>query len=303
MQFQQLLRPNLQACSHIEWPTLIVISLTYAGWLTVTLLHAHIPTLFVFVILSCLVALHSSLQHEVIHGHPTRWNRFNYILAFPALGLVVPYERYEMLHLQHHRNWLITDPFDDSESYFLARKSWLACSRTVQTILRLNNTLFGRLILGPAIMVVRMIVSEWRLGKNNPDILNSWLRHLAGVALVMLWLWLVSFPILLYVSCVAYPAVSLLMLRAFGEHLPEKNVEHRSAIIKSNLIMQLLFLNNNFHRVHHEHPEVAWYQLPELYRQKYVKHTTHVYPGYLSLIKQYGFKQRFPVEHPFLAKD
>lgn len=268
-----------------------------------TLFWEHFPTLIVLVVLSYLVALHSSLQHEVIHGHPTAWDRLNSVLVFPAAGLIVPYKRYEILHLQHHRNWLITDPLDDSESYFLARRSWLACSGAVQRILRINNTLLGRLLLGPAIMTIRMITGEWRASKNNSDIVIAWLWHFAGVALVMLWLWLAGFPILLYIIGVAYPASSLLMLRAFGEHLPEENLEYRSAIIKSNPPMRLLYLNNNYHRVHHDHPEVAWYNLPKLYRQQYAEHTMHVYSGYFSLIKQFGFKQRFPVEHPFLAKD
>jgi len=294
---------NLESKSQFEWPTLILFCLTYSSWVMLTVLHTHIPTLLLLAMLSYLVALHSSLQHEVIHGHPTTSSQFNYALAFPALGLIVPYERYELLHLQHHRNWLITDPFDDSESYFMARRSWQACSRAVQLVLQCNNTLVGRLILGPAIMAIRMCIGEWRISKNNPDLIRAWLWHIAGVALVMLWLLLVGFPILLYVIGVAYPATSLLMLRAFGEHLPEQDIEHRSAIIKSNLIMRLLYLNNNFHRVHHEHPEVAWYRLPKLYRQSYSNHETHVYSGYFSLLRQYGFKQRFPVEHPFLAKD
>jgi len=146
-------------------------------------------------------------------------------------------------------------------------------------------------------------MSEWRASKSSRAIFIAWLWHFVGVTMVILWLWLVSFPVLVYIFGVAYPATSLLMLRSFGEHLPEENIDHRSAIIKSNLIMQLLYLNNNFHRVHHDHPEVAWYHLPKLFQQQYAEHTMHVYPGYFSLIKQFGIKQRYPVEHPFLAKD
>ncbi len=303
MQPQHSPTSDTKSNPRMEWPTLFMFGLVYSGWLVLTMLHDQIPVLLLLIVLSYLAALHSSLQHEVIHGHPTVWNYLNIALAFPALGLIVPFKRYEILHLQHHRNWLITDPFDDSESYFLARRSWLACGRVVQGILRINNTLVGRMLLGPAIMAIRMINSEWRATKNNPDIFTAWLWHFAGVAMVVLWLWLVSFPILLYIFGVAYPATSLLMLRAFGEHLPEENTAHRSAIIKSNLVMQLLYLNNNFHRVHHDHPEVAWYRLPKLYQQQYADQTKHVYPGYLSLIIEFGFKQRFPVEHPFLAKE
>ena len=295
--------PHFADQHRIEWPTLAVFALAYGVWFVLTALHNHIHWSVLVVVLSYVVALHSSLQHEVIHGHPTPYTWLNKALAFPALGLAVPYERYELLHLQHHRNWLITDPFDDSESYFLARKQWLRCSTPIQTILNVNNTLIGRLLVGPAIMVIRMCMGEFKLARQHRDVAISWVWHLLGAALVIVWLANTSFPILFYVFGVAYPATSLLMLRSYGEHLPEENVDHRSAIIKSNVLMQLLFLNNNYHRVHHDHPEVAWYRLPALYEKSYAEHNIHVYEGYLSLFKRFGFKQRFPVEHPFLGKD
>lgn len=287
----------------VQWPTVLVFALMYGAWLLLTALHVHIPALVLFPLLAYTVALHSSLQHEVIHGHPTRNKPFNTALAFPALGLFVPFERYEILHLQHHRNWLITDPYDDSESYFLARKQWQSCHSIIRAVLRFNNTLIGRLLFGPAIMVVRMLYAEIGLAKRNRDIVFSWLLHFVGVAITLLWLWWVDFGFLYYALAVAYPATSLLMLRAYSEHLPEENQEHRSAIIKSNPLMQLLYLNNNFHRVHHEHPEVPWYRLPRLYKTHYSNHKIHVYPGYWHLIKRFAFKQRYPVQHPFLAKD
>jgi len=292
-----------QSQAVVEWPTLVVFGFAYSIWLGLSFFHHHIHWSVLVVVLSYVVALHSSLQHEVIHGHPTPYTWLNKILAFPALGLAVPYERYEHLHLQHHRNWLITDPYDDSESYFLARKQWLGCRTATQALLRMNNSLVGRLILGPAIMVARMCAGEYKLACNQSHIIFCWLWHALGIAVVMLWLWSVDFPILFYALGVAYPATSLLMLRSYGEHLPEETIEHRSAIIKTNAVMQLLYLNNNSHRVHHDPPEVPWYRLPALYRKSYAHHTTHVYNGYSSLFKRFGFKQRFPVEHPFLAKD
>lgn len=287
----------------IEWPTVALFFLTYCGWFALTGFHTQLPIVIVIVMLVLLVTLHSSLQHEVIHGHPTRSATVNYMMAFPALGLAVAYPRYELLHLQHHRNWLLTDPYDDSESYFVAYKKWLGLNMVVQLLLKFNNTLFGRLTVGPAIMVMRMLRSELSLSIINKDIRRDWLIHSLSSVFVIVWLLWVEFSIFLYVALVAYPAISLLMLRAYSEHLPEENIEQRSAIIKSNRLMQLLYLNNNLHRVHHDYPEVAWYKLPELYRREYQQHTIHVYKGYTELFKRYGFKQRFRVEHPFLARD
>lgn len=267
-----------------------------------TAFHAYLPAIIVVVVLTLLVTLHSSLQHEVIHGHPTPWVSVNNALAFPALGLAVAYQRYEILHLQHHRNWLLTDPYDDSESYFIPHKNWLKLSKIVQRLLGFNNTLLGRMLIGPAIMIVRMARSEFAHCKSCSETRKAWLLHFLSAALVSCWLIMVDFSLLLYLFAVAYPAISLLMLRAYGEHLPEEDVNLRSAIIKSNKLMQLLYLNNNYHRVHHDHPETAWYKLPELYRREYQHHTDHVYKGYRELFSLYGLKQRFTVAHPFLSR-
>jgi len=289
--------------SKIEWPTLALFFLTYGGWLALTAYHAYLPPLLVVVVLTLLVTLHSSLQHEVIHGHPTPWEPVNIALAFPALGLAVAYQRYEILHLQHHRNWLLTDPNDDSESYFLPRKHWLKLSTILQRLLNFNNTLLGRLLVGPAIMIVRLVSREFAHCKKCSETSRAWLLHLLSAALILCWLVMVDFSLMLYLFAVAYPASSLLMLRAYGEHVPEEDVDLRSAIVKSNWLMRLLYLNNNYHRVHHDYPEAAWYELPELYRREYQLHTDHVYKGYRELFNLYGVRQRFPVAHPFLARD
>jgi len=258
------------------------------------------PGLVLVLLLVPMVALHSSLQHEIIHGHPTQSDSFNVILAFPALGLVVPYERYEILHLQHHRNWLLTDPYDDSESYFLCANQWANCSALQKRLLKLNNTLAGRLTIGPAIMIIRMMRSEFLEMKTHQHVRLSWLKHIVGTLMVFSWLAWQGFSIWFYCALIAYPALSLLMLRSFSEHLPEEVIDHRSAIICSNKFMQLLYLNNNFHRVHHDYPEAPWYQLPQLYRDHYRHHTTHVYAGYSELFKRFFMSPRFPVQHPFL---
>ena len=41
------------------------------------------------------VALHSSLQHEALHGHPTRHAPVNEALVFLPLGLFYPFRRFK----------------------------------------------------------------------------------------------------------------------------------------------------------------------------------------------------------------
>lgn len=287
----------------IEWLTLAVFFIVYVGWLALLIGHEYVNTIILIISLSFLVALHSSLQHEVIHDHPTSSSLLNSMLAFPALGLIVPFRRYKILHLKHHRNWLLTDPFEDSESFFVTRKSWLHCNPLIKKILKFNNTMLGRLLIGVLIMITRILINEYRYGRKDRNVQIAWILHAIGVSLVICILWFAEFSILFYILCVTLPANTLLILRSYGEHLPEENIEHRSAIIKSNWIMQLLYLNNNFHRVHHDHPNIAWYNLPSIYRQHYLQHNIHVYKGYFVLFKRFALKRRFPVEHPFLSKD
>ena len=70
------------------------------------------------------VVLHGSLQHEVIHGHPTRLRWLNDGLGKPGFWLWLPYELYRELHLRHHQNDTLTDPLDDPESYYVTGGRW-----------------------------------------------------------------------------------------------------------------------------------------------------------------------------------
>ncbi len=287
----------------IEWFTFFLFCIVYAGWFLLILNHENINAFLLTIGLCLLVILYASLQHEVIHGHPTPWLTFNHSLVFLSLGLIVPFNCFKESHLLHHRNRYLTDPYDDPESYFMSQRDWSECSPSVKAILKLNNYLLVRLIFGPLIMIVRMLKSDYQLSKQYKRIKSAWIQHLISLTLVISILCLTNFPILLYIFGVAYPASSILMLRSYIEHTPEEEIRNRSAIIKSNKIMQLLYLNNNFHRVHHDYPDIAWYKLPKLFREKYNNDTTHVYDGYFSLLKRYAFKQHFPVKHPFLLKD
>jgi len=67
-------------------------------------------------LLALVITLHSSLQHEVIHGHPTKWAVVNALLVWPAIGLFIPYARFRDSHLAHHQDARLTDPYDDPET-------------------------------------------------------------------------------------------------------------------------------------------------------------------------------------------
>ncbi|MDX1786455.1 MAG: fatty acid desaturase, partial [Roseovarius sp.] len=59
----------------VEWPTLIMLALVYLLWaLGVTWIAALWLPLGMVVVTLC-IAQHSSLTHEVLHGHPFRNQR------------------------------------------------------------------------------------------------------------------------------------------------------------------------------------------------------------------------------------
>ena len=78
------------------------------------------------------------------------------------------------------------------------------------------------------------------------------------------WLWLLAvgaMPVWAYLLA-AYLGWSLLKIRTFLEHRAHEAARARTVIIEDRGPLALLFLNNNFHVVHHMHPGVPWYRLP-----------------------------------------
>ena len=105
----------------IEWPTWVLLAVTYLVWTIATTWAAEFFLPLGMVLLTLSVAQHSSLTHEALHGHPTRIKWLNELLVFPALSLFIPYKRFRDTHLAHHRDEILTDPYDDPETTFLDR--------------------------------------------------------------------------------------------------------------------------------------------------------------------------------------
>src|SRR5690349_17234893 len=103
----------------IEWPTVALIAAMYAGLALLMWFYHLLPWWVVLPIGAYLVALHGSVQHEALHGHPTRSRVLNELLVSLNPSLWFPYRRYRKLHLIHHNDEHLTDPRLDPESYYL----------------------------------------------------------------------------------------------------------------------------------------------------------------------------------------
>src|SRR5580698_2360443 len=146
---------SARASSTTEWPTLAIAVLIYAGWILATLFHRSIPPVLLAPLGGWLIAWQGSLQHETIHGHPTRWPAVNRVIGFPPLSLWLPYDSYRDSHLAHHATDRLTDPSCDPETRYLARAGGVAWALAAA-----QSTLLGRLLIGPLLEVARFLAAE-----------------------------------------------------------------------------------------------------------------------------------------------
>jgi fatty acid desaturase len=287
----------------VEWPTLGLLVVCYAVWAIGTTVAAmwFLPLGMVMVTLSA--ALHSSLCHEALHGHPTRHRWLNEALVFPALTLSIPYLRFRDTHLAHHRDSFLTDPYDDPESNYLDAGEWERLSPVTQAVLNFNNRLIGRLVVGPLVGQVAFMASDWRaIRGGDRAVLRGWLWHIPALALVIWWMMaLGQMPVWAFILS-SYGALSILKIRTFLEHQAHLRARGRTVIIEDRGLLAFLFLNNNLHVVHHMHPKLPWYRLPQLYfsnRARYLAcNDGYMFRSYGEVFRRYLFKAKDTVAHP-----
>lgn len=286
----------------VEWPTLALLVLTYAAFGLGTTVLADWSVMLAICVTGVAVSMHASLCHEIIHGHPFRQRRLNEALVFPALGLIVPYLRFRDTHLAHHRDESLTDPYDDPESNFWDPSVWDQLSPVMQRLLVWNNTLIGRMLLGPVIGTVCFIRSDLRAARaGDRRVRNGWLWHIPALVPVVLWMAHAQMPVWAYLVAV-YLAHALQKIRTFLEHRAHERARGRTVIVEDRGPLALLFLNNNLHVVHHAHPNRPWYELPVLYRthrDRFLKRNDNYrYDSYGEVFARYLVKTKDPVPHP-----
>lgn len=285
-----------------EGPTWLVAALIYCAWGLVTFYHEVLPGPMLLILGAWLCCWHGSLQHETVHGHPTRWPILNLAIAYPPIGLWCPYPIYRDSHLVHHGCEHLTRSGTDPESFYLQREQWARLGRVRRCVRWCFNSLLGRLLLGPAFIVGQLYNREWQqFRRGNFRNASVWFMHVLAVALVCCWLiFLCALPLWVYLLCFVYPGLSLTLLRSFAEHKPATIQEHRSAVIEAGPAFALLFLNNNLHALHHRHPGIPWYRLPGRYRRDRAEILAAngglLYQnGYAQQLIRYGLK---PIDQP-----
>ena len=296
----------MQRFRRYDGPTWIVALVLYAAWVLLIWFNALLPWWVIMPVGAYLLAWHFSLQHEAIHsfrGVPA-WLRF--VVVFPPIGLWFPYPLYRKSHTTHHRDIHLTIPDVDTESYYVLQADWARMGEFKRGILTFNQTMAGRLLIGPILRVSLLIAKETRrVRQGDFSHLPHWAAHAAAVAALF---WFISgvcaFPWWQYCLLVAYPGLSLSLLRAFTEHRAAEDSRERTASVESNALFGILYLYNNLHVAHHLKPAMPWYDIPRFYRDNRAAllagNGQFVFKGYAQLARNYFLVPVFSPVHPTL---
>jgi fatty acid desaturase len=288
----------------VEIPTLLLVVLCYGGWLSITYAYGRWPLWVVAPIGAVLLTLHSSLQHEILHGHPTRWPALNRMLGMVPLSFWLPYERYKQTHLMHHTDARITDPLDDPESFYWTPEDLARMQPLSRVILSLQQTLPGRLVVGSFWRIAnfwhRELIELWR---NQERIRLVWLEHLLWCVPVIVWVTVVChMPLWLYIVALVLPGNAILLFRSFAEHRARAEPRHRTAIVERSWILGPLYLFNNLHSLHHEAPLIPWYQYNARYRlardRLIAENGGLLYVTYFEVARRFMFRPHDALAHP-----
>jgi fatty acid desaturase len=287
-----------------EWRTWLLIPTVYGAWMLAAMAYRMSGPLAGTALLTLATCWFMSLQHELIHGHPSKSRHVNRLLGLVPLAVWYPYDLYRSSHLAHHRDELLTHPGIDPESNYIVEADYRRLPTWIKPLWIAQRTVLGRLLLGPAMVIVPTWIDIVRKPLRRDFAgCGSWAVHLVLLA-AMLWSldrWAHIGP-LRYVLTIGYPSLGLAMLRSFYEHRPAQTAAHRVVINEAGLFWRILYLNNNYHAVHHERPDLPWYRVRQFYlahrAEVLVRNGGFVIPGYLSLIGRYALTTVDSPIHP-----
>jgi fatty acid desaturase len=297
-----VIEPTVDAAALPRWqrtgaPTWIVAVLAYGGWIALTLGYRALPWWALLPLGGYVMALFGSLQHETIHGHPTRWRWLNEALGWVPLWLWLPYPIYRDEHRSHHDDTILTDPVADPESKYATRADWPRFGRLRRAALTVNTTLLGRLTIGPALSIGDFLCRELRaVIADEPGRRRIWALHALAHVPVVGWLWFCRVPIWTYAALFVYPGLSLTLLRSFAEHIASSDPTSRTITVEAGPVFSLLFLNNNLHALHHANPQLPWYALAPLARRS--PRPTLCYSGYGEITRRFLLRPIHAPVHP-----
>ena len=288
----------------VEWPTMALAFAIYGLWLTATFFHRDLPWWALTALGAWIVTWQLNLQHETIHGHPTRNRRLNEAIGCWPLSLWLPYSIYRSTHLAHHRDEnlhrsvrgpgkLLLDGLGMGRTGTGVARACL-CTDDAPWAGRARPSLFDR-GLHPRSLARRLARQTRRprhrwapshvmragadLGDRDLPYAALGLSRLPSFIPAQAWRW-----------CAPSPSIA-----------PCPRRSGRTAIVENAWILGPLFLFNNLHAVHHLRHRLPWYQIPKFYRLNRAalikRNGGLVYRGYLDVARRYLWR---PHDSPFI---
>ena len=270
----------------------VVTCATYASWVLLILYGNSWPLLLLFAAGGYIVCLHGSLQHLAVHGQLSDRKWLNTVLAYPPLAIYFPYPIYLEEHTNHHNCDVLTDADTDPESLYVDPEHWSNLGSISKWIYRINFTVGGRMLIGPAVSLYLLCKNEiHKFIEKDYRRAGTWSLHFALSATILAFAYQVGgIPPWKYLLCFAFPGVSLTLLRSYTEHRWSDTETERSIVVEGSPVSQLLYLNNNFHWVHHENPGLPWYQLPAVFEERkesiLQSNGNFYYSGYFDILRR-----------------
>jgi hypothetical protein len=131
--------------------------------------------------------------------------------------------------------------------HWLWRFGFVAAS--MKQLYTINNTLAGRMILGPIIGTIRFWSAEIRaLAKGDTSIVKAWAWHIPACAVTLFFaVYVCGIPAWAYLVMFAWPGIAFSLVRSFCEHQAVADLGERTIVVESSLPLSLMFLNNNLH--------------------------------------------------------
>jgi fatty acid desaturase len=278
-----------------EWQTVALIVVVLSLYAAILVSHRWVPWPITVGLLGFVTAWHGSVQHELVHGH-LAGRPLATAVAWLPVSLWVPFDAYRRSHLHHHRDDMLTDPFDDPESWYVdARpdaRPWGSRRGLTRAVLWFNRTFCGRMLIGPILGIGGFLRSDLAKAVRGDDgARRRWLIHLPLAAVLLVVLSRFGFPLWQYTAGAAYVGTSITMIRSFAEHRWTPDGQSRTAMVRSNRFWGTLFLNNNLHVAHHAKPGTPWYRLPQVADQVHADDIAAagagLYRGYGEVIRRY----------------
>ena len=199
----------------------------------------------------------------------------------------------------------LTDPRLDPESYYLLPDDWAEVQGIRRALYEFNNTLAGRMLIGPAVSHHPLLVrrSSATLLAGNRKTIRAWAWFVPSCAIT---LWYVvhvcGMPFWQYYLLIAYPGISLALVRSYCEHQAAEHVEHRTIIVEASPFWSLLFLNNNLHVAHHTRARPGLVQdpglLPRRARAADRPNNGYTMKGYGEIFARFFLKAKEPMPYP-----